>query len=255
MKKFMISMISSLMMLGFATEVQAAVRAQERVLIILTDLDTHGIPELAPLYSTLEEVGIGLPRLPILRDNYREIHVLRNQRATLANFKALSLALANRPEIEAIDVFLMLHGLDGRLAFADRRYNMADMQSFMTSARNATEEARITTMKRKFRLMYNTSCFGSSHRSAFRNMGFDVVVGSIAVNANSEAEYPSFLALWNGGARLQDAFVPTNNPAALVVTDGPLVTAGRFMNNFLRHVNSRKVFSGNTAITINTDPR
>lgn len=254
MKKTIFSAIIGLsVMLGAAATAQAAVPAQNRVLVIVTDLDTHGVQELAPLYTALEDIGSTLPQMPILRNQYREIHVLRNNRATLADFRSLALSLSSRSEVRAIDVFLMLHGQTDRLVFADRSYNMEQMTSFMNTRRDVREAARVLVMQKKFRLMYNTSCFGASHRAAFRKIGFDAVVGSIAVNANSEVEFPSFLALWNVGARLTDAFAPTNNAVALAAADGPLRATGQIFNNFLKHIDSRKVFSGNTAMTINTD--
>lgn len=253
MKKMTLSVISMILMTVCATTAQAAVPAQNRALVIVTDLDTHGVQELVPLYTVLEDIGAGLPQMPVLRNQYREIHVLRNNRATLGDFRALALSLSGRAEIRAIDVFLMLHGQTDRLVFADRRYTMEQMTSFMNTRRDAREAARVLVMQRKLRLMYNTSCFGASHRAAFRSIGFDAVVGSIAVNANSEVEFPAFLGLWNAGARLSDAFAPSNNPVALAAADGPLRATGQIFNNFLKHVDSRKVFSGNTAITISTD--
>lgn len=240
-------------LLGTSTA-DAAVGRQSRVLIILTDLDTHGFPELAPLYQTLENIGVGLPNLPVIRDNYLEIHTLQNQAATLARFRSLAERLAMRSEVKAIDVILMLHGGAERLYFANGGVDVADMAEYMTRTTDSASVERVRQMKKKFRMMYNTSCFGSSHRSAFRSVGFDAVAGSIGVNANSEAEFPSFLALWNSGVGFEAAFAPTNNDVALAMTDGPLRTAGEWGRNFLARVNSKKRFSGATALTINSDP-
>lgn len=234
---------------------QAVVRPQDRALIIITELDTGGLRELAPLYSALEDIGAGLPRLPILRQQYREIHVLKDRDATTQKFKAMGLHLASRPEIKAIDVFVMLHGLTNRLLFANGTITPDRLAQFMTTSTNTREARLVLEMKKKFRLLYNTSCFGASHRAGFRQMGFDVVVGSIAVNANAEVEYPSFLTLWNAGANIRDSFAPSNNSVALAAADGPLRLAGQFGNNFLRHIDSRKVFSGDVLMTINSDPR
>lgn len=100
--------------------------------------------------------------------------------------------------------------------------------------------------------MYNTSCFGSSHRAMFREVGYDAVVGSIGVNANSEFEFPSFLGLWTMGATIENALAPTNNPYMLGLADGAIRAIGEFRNDILAETNSRKVISGDRDLTINT---
>lgn len=238
-----------------ASQAFAAVPASRRALIIVNELDSTGIQELAPLYSTLETLTIALPTLPVVRNNYGTIRVLRNQNATLANFRANARALALNPNIDAIDVILALHGKDRKLKWSDGTVNMEDTVAFMNAAGNATEAQIRTTVRRKLRMVYNTSCFGASHRSMLLTIGFDAVVGSIGVNANSEVEYPSFLAQWNLGQTFGASFAATNTPVALAATDGPLVATGNLFNNFLKHVNSKKVFGGNVNIRIHSNPQ
>lgn len=248
--------LALLLVLGLASWAEAATLTKsERVLVIVTDLDTHGIPELAPLYATLEDIGIGLPQLPILKNAYREIHVLRNANATLAKFRSKLRQLGSRPEIKAIDTFLMLHGLANELVFADGRVTTAEMVEFMAHAPTAAERVQRIMTRKKLRIMYNTSCFGSSHRNEFLQMGYKAVSGSVKVNANAGVEYPSFLGLWTAGATFEESFLPSNNPTALAMADGPLVAAGTLANNFLKHVDSRKILDGDLGIRINTDAR
>lgn len=250
------TLLTALLLLAtFSASADAAVPAARRALIIVNELDSTGIQEIAPLYSTLEHLTIGLPTLPVVRNNYAVIRVLRNGNATLATFRATARSLAVNPNIDAIDVILALHGRDQRLKWADATVNMQNTVAFMNTANSAAEASVMNTLRRKFRIIYNTSCFGASHRTALRAIGFDAVVGSIGVNANAEAEYPAFLAAWNLGSSFGNAFAVTNTPAALAVTDGPLVAAGIAFNNFLKNVNSKKLFSGNTNITINSNPQ
>ncbi len=239
--------------IALAVEAHAQpILAPSRALIIVNELDSTGIPELAPLYTLLENLTNGLPNLPVVNSGYREIHSLRNNNATLAQFRTLARQLASRPEIRAIDVFMVLHGKPGELKFRDGTVEMSEMVEFMNNAGSVAEQVVVTRTKRKLRMLYNTSCFGASHRTALRNIGFDVVSGSIGVNANAEVEYPSFLALWNLNSTFNQALAPTNTPPALALTDGPLVASGVLLNNFLKNVNSRKVISGNANVRIST---
>lgn len=240
---------------GLYSEAFASVPASRRALIIINELDSTGIPELSPLYSTLENLTIGLPTLPVVRNNYAVIRVLRNNAANLAAFRSNARTLALNPNIDAIDVILALHGKPEKLKWADGTVNVADMTAFMNQANTAAEQATLSLVRRKLRMVYNTSCFGASHRAALRAIGFDAVVGSIGVNANAEAEYPAMLAQWNLGQSFIGSYAATNNDVALAATDGPLVATGNLMNNFLKHVNSKKLFSGNVALTINSNPQ
>jgi hypothetical protein len=240
-------------LLTTAAQSFAAVPSSRRALLIVTELNSTGIKELAPLYSTLETLTTGLPNLPVVRNNYGTIRVLRNNNATLANFRAQARSLALNPNIDAIDVILALHGQERKLTWSDGAVDMEDTVAFMNAANNVAEGSVRTSVRRKLRMVYNTSCFGASHRSMLLSIGFDAVVGSIGVNANAEAEYPSFLALWNLGQTFGASFGPTNTAPALALTDGPLIATGNLFNNFLKQVNSRKVFGGNTALTINSN--
>jgi hypothetical protein len=100
--------------------------------------------------------------------------------------------------------------------------------------------------------MYNLSCFGKSHQQELFKMGFDAVVGSQAVNANAEIEYPSFLSRWTRGLSVQRSLAPANTRAALYLADEPLRKIGRAQNNFLKKVNSKKSVFGNSRININS---
>ena len=241
-------MTAMLLMFGLAFQAQAQVPASARGLIIITELDSTGIPEISGLYRTLEDLTIGIPTLPGIRNSYADIVTLRNGTATMAHLRHQMRRMAARNDIRAIDVILALHGADNKLRFRDEAVTMQNMQTFMNEG---TPEV-VARTKGKLRLIYNTSCFGASHRAAFRNIGFDVVIGSVGVNANSEVEYPSFLGLWNSNNSVAASMIPSNNPVTLAVTDGPLVATGNFLNNFLKKVNSKKLFSGNTAIRIST---
>lgn len=237
---------------GGPDKANASVPPTQRALIIVNELDSTGIPELGPIYSTLENLTDVLPNLPILRSGYAEIHMLRNAAATLVNFRAVARGLANRPEIAAIDVFMVLHGRSEKLKFRDGLVRLSNMQEFMLQTGSFAEGLTVSRMKRKFRMLYSTACFGASHRGEFRNMGFDAVSGAVGVNANAEVEYPSFLARWRAGQSFGSAIGATNSDAMVSVVDAPLVATGVLLDNFLKYVNSKKLMSGNIGIRIDT---
>ena len=140
-----------------------------------------------------------------------------------------------------------LHGATNKVYFREGGVEMSSLLTQMTSPSASMSAAQITTMKRKLRMIYNLSCFGQSHNNEFRSMGFDVSVGSVGVNANSEVEYASVLTQWSFNWKFIDTFNATNNDVALAITDQPVRAAGI-------PANSKKMFAGLTSLTISSDP-
>lgn len=245
MKKITLT-IAALLLTMISNQAQARIDKQDRVLVVVSELQTHGPQNLRQLYGAIEELT-QLSTSVILGDDYREVHMLKGVNATAANFKSKIQSLSRNPSIRAIDVVFSLHGSSNRVYFREGGVDMSRLLTQVTETSASMTAAQITTMKRKLRMIYNLSCFGQSHNNEFRSMGFDVSVGSVGVNANSEAEYASVLTQWSFGWKFIDTFNATNNDVALAITDQPVRLAGI-------PANSKKMFAGATQLTISSDP-
>jgi len=108
MKK--VSVLSALVVLGFlsAGQVQAEVTKSQRALVVVSEMDSDGIPELHDVYSALEVATAEVPRR-ILSIQYGQVIVLKNQQATLVNFRQTLRNLAGLSHIKAIDVIRWEH--------------------------------------------------------------------------------------------------------------------------------------------------
>jgi len=230
----------------------ASVAVRNRALVVVAELDSRGAPELNGLYRALEELT-QVTVQGILGDKYDRIDILTGGRATFPEFKRVVKDLSRDPNVLAIDVIMSVHGDPGKLAFQDRTWKTADMQSEMLAVSSRQDTIDKMRMKKKLRMIYNTSCYGASHRQNFLNMGFKVANGSIGVNANSEVEFVPALIAWRSGVAFKDSFNASNNDLALALADGPLQMAGRAARNSLAKVNSRKLFSGAVTMKINSD--
>jgi hypothetical protein len=230
------------------SEVETLVSYKHRALVIMTELDQRGAPELKYLYQALEKLTVNIPTE--LYDDYRFIETLPNNLATIDNLKKTLLTLTENPQIESIDMILAVHGNEGTLSFADGRVQVKELTERILNGGDSQE--KISLMRKKLRLMYNLSCFGKTHQQELFKLGFDAVVGSQAVNANAEVEYPSFLSRWTRGLNLQKSLAPSNTRVALYLADEPLRKIGRAQNNFLKKVNSKKSIFGKSQITINS---
>lgn len=231
---------------------QADVNKHARVLVVVSELDSNGSPELAPLYGALETLT-QITTQTLLGSEYKEIYFLKNRLATVTAYGNLVRRLADDPTIRAIDTIMSVHGSPGALSFSDGVRNMASLERAVYPA--GTSASLEAAVRRKLRMMYNLSCFGRSHNATFRAMGYDIVAGSEGVNANSAIEFAPVLTNWKLGGKFVDGFNATNSDAALWVNDGPIRAAGEWQRNSLARTNSKKYFAGFSTTRINSDAR
>lgn len=246
MKKMTLAIVATLTALMSLTA-QARIDKEDRVLVVVSELQTHGPQNLRGLYRTIEDLTAGSTSA-VLDDDYSRVIHLRRTNATVSNFVSQLQGLSKNPNIKAIDVIFSLHGADNKVYFREGGIRMSDLANRLTAVSSSMTAAQITTMKKKLRMVYNLSCFGQSHNNEFISMGFDVSVGSRGVNANSEAEYVPVLTAWSFNWKFIDGFNASNNDVALAAADSPVRLMGI-------PADSKKFFSGAATITISTDPR
>jgi hypothetical protein len=180
----------------------------------------------------------------LLAVNYGRYQKLYGGNATRARFLNVLENLGNEPAVKAIDVLVMLHGLDGKLIFVEDTYASAEL-----SAR-----IKELNLSDKLRMLYSTACYGSSHADDFVAAGFSAALGAKKVNANAAAEVPVLFTMWANGARLRDAVAAGESP----ITRLPLDEAARWFGKMNKvswrdEVNSDKVIIGSDSITIASD--
>jgi hypothetical protein len=238
----------------FSFPALSRVKVSERALIVISELNTYGIPELEPLYRALERLTT-LSVDQYLENSYRKIIYLTNNDATFEKLIIKSKELALDSKIKAIDVILSLHGSPDRLYFANKSWSMSALQNKFFSQFSAQEENLLRTLRKKFRIMYNLSCYGVTHNQAFLNLGFDVSTGSKKVNANSEVEFLGVLYNWKNYFPFKEAFEFSNNDWALFLADEPIRRLGEIQNSpALKQVDSKKIFLGRVQTRITSDP-
>lgn len=241
--------------LTLAIQAKAEITKNERVLVVVSELDEHAPRDARDLYRTLENLTRAIPN-GVLASEYSRVIMQKDRLATMNNFVNLMRTLALDNSVQAIDVIMSLHGSTNRLHFFEGGQSITSLQNAMLRATTPAQRDLVTKLKKKLRLMYNLSCFGDSVNEEFVAMGFDTSIGSAAVNANSDVEFPSFVGMWRLGFSVSQALAPTNNDAALFVHDGALRTAGQISGNtMLQQVDSKKEIEGRSGLNIKTDPR
>jgi hypothetical protein len=221
--------------------VNRTVSKEKRVLLIVNCLAEHGDQRLRFLYQFIESAGVETARR-LLERHYRQISVLRDREATHAGFLDRLKTLAEDKTIDAVDLFLQLHGEPGKVRFHDH----------WVSTMRLREEIKRAAGRDCLRLVYNTSCYGDTHSDDLLKAGFKVSVGARKVNASAAAEFPIFCRQWPGAGSskplpVKELILKADLPKPRQVQDQ---LAGRYFSD----VDSKKVVRGNGAVTIDMMP-
>jgi hypothetical protein len=233
---------------AFAAE---TISKEDRILVVLSELDSTGAPELEQLYRALEDLTghfVGA----LLQDKYKKIITLKNGNATLANFKQTIYREAIKTDVKAIDVIMSVHGAPTKLALSEGTYTKEEMRDEMMRVNGKKEMVNKIFVKKKLRVLYNLACYGGRNMQIMKDMGFAAVNGARGVNANSEVELVPALTAWANGLSFKNSFAASNNPIALFASDAVLRETGRIAKNMLKDVDSEKLFDGEFNKTINS---
>ncbi len=217
------------------------VTRDKRILLVANCLAEHGDSRFRRLYEFIELAGVDFARR-FLGAHYREVNSLRDNEATWPAFLQWLATTGGRQEIEAVDLFFQLHGVQGRVRFFDRWVSAAEMGS---KIKKAVAPGRL-------RLVYNLCCYGDSHSAAFLNAGFDTAIGALKVNTSAAVEYPLFCRLWPGRGSS-----PETSPAigeVLRRADRPLprLVQDLVARRYFGDTDSKKTLKGKNTLTIFT---
>lgn len=211
----------------------------QRALIVLTSLskDFGGMARL--FYALTEAAAVCVARL-LLRSQYAVVVVRRGVQATQQEFLSALREVSDRPGIEAIDVFLHMHGLPCTFCFYDEHASSAALRDGIAS---------LGLPAGRLRLLYNTGCYGDSQNE--RDMlgaGFTTAIGAHKVNATGAAEFPIFCVLWRMGRSVESILRVADHPALRAVQDA---VAQVFLSPTRRRdVVSRKIVRGQAGLRI-----
>lgn len=216
-------------------EGRKTVAKEERDLVVVADLSTHGVDKFKWLYRFIEANAVGMAQRN-LGDSYRQILALTGENATLAGFhQGLASLAESATSPRAVDVFVNLHGAPGALWFHEGAYGTSEIKDAL-----ATHDA----LTPKLRLLYSTACYGDSHAEDFLAAGFQVASGSLKVNSNSPFDYPTTMNAWKAGDPFASAQEKGNNEVWRKFYDGIAKNQG------FEDADSTKIVHGDKALTI-----
>lgn len=200
---------------------------EKRALLVVANLSDGGDAMLQKLYEWLDINAVNIAKL-ILEDEYHHIDTLTGDHVTKANFIDRIIANAQDPQIEAPDVFLVLHGLEGKLFFDDGAAKSSDLR----------DKIKTASIQHRLRLLYSTACYGASHAQDFVDAGFRTASGALKVRANGPYDYPAQLYNWKEGKTYKSTVKAGNHPLWMTIHDKIAETLG------FDDVNSEKIIKG-----------
>lgn len=208
-----------------------------RALLVVNNTVAMGDARYRGLYQFLEASGDAVAH-GICGPHYQTVRSLNAGAATVQGFLDALRDLAQGPGIQAVDAIVNMHGAEGCLLFAATGAGGLPVASLADKLINLNQAG-------KLRLLYNTSCYGHSHASSFKQGGFNAVIGGRRVVCNSASEYPVLLSNWVAGQGVETALAPAQAAPLREPMDHFARTTLGFAD-----ADSFKLVSGDGALTI-----
>ena len=164
----------------------------------------------------------------------------------LDKFKNALQTAASPSAVKTVDVIFNTHGNTNQVVFKDGPKSTTTVQNSLSGLSAGT--------RAKFRAIFSTACFGSTHLGMWTNIGFSVADGSTGIYADSAISFPALLGKWALEGTFSDA-VGVANAAGKPADDA----AKAYYNlndraNDAARVNSHREIAGNGLIRIYSLP-
>jgi hypothetical protein len=199
------------------------------------------------LYKFIEASSEGIAAT-ILGPQYRKIHVLKGNNATLTNFKNKLRDSANTAGVKAVDILFNTHGASNKVFFKEG--------GLTTSAVKTQLLTLAAGVRAKFRAAFSTACFGETHRSLWTSVGFNAAEGSVGIYADSAVSFAPLLMRWATEGTFAEVVQVANAADIGNAADNLAIAYYRNTHDMARaaQVNSTRVMSGDTSIRIYSAP-
>lgn len=159
----------------------------ERELVQIIYLSSGYTGNELALYDFIENSSAALAAT-LLGPVYNCIRVIRGNDATLTNFKKELTAATSASSAGAVDVMFNVHGATDSIPLKDGNHTIANVQTCLSSIP--------PVLRKKFRAVFSTACFGASHLNMWRQVGFDVACGARGIYADSASSFAPMLGKW-----------------------------------------------------------
>ncbi len=230
---------------GSANAATPVTKAQREVVIFSPGLAQGTFLERA-FYDFVELNAIGLATAT-LGTRYNTVHIVKGTAATRAGLANTLNTIASKSTVRAVDLVFITHGLTEEVVLADDRWSINQVRDRIRLGLTLADRA-------KLRMVFSTACFGASHNARWLEAGFKVASGGKRIYADSATSYPAFLGTWALGATFGVAVAAANASDPLRLQDNAAKVLLRNEGFPNPDVDSTRVVSGASSLTIGTMP-
>ncbi len=247
--RFLMAAVAALLLVSGTGPGSAASvsKGQREAIIFLVDL-SQGSSLERQFYDVVEFAAISLAQAS-LTPNYQKVTTVQGSGSTLGGLRQALKTAASKSTVRAVDLIFVTHGLSSEVLFRDGRKTANQVRDEITNNLTSAE-------RNKLRMVFSTACFGTTHRTAWRNAGFRTVSGSEGIYADSALSYPAFLAAWVAGQSFSSAVGIANGIDPFRISDNAAKAwfDSKNQRDLSRQVNSVRVISGSGSLKIDNIP-
>jgi hypothetical protein len=225
---------------------------RELVQIIYLSGSYNGAEKL--LYDFIE-IGSGELVRTKLENDYKMYHRIHGNDATLQKLKDTLIAAGSSSTTTAVDLVVCLHGNSDKLGFYVNDPSKKNTEKVTNDAIKTALLQIPANIRKKFRMLFSTACFGQTHLRMWNEVGFDCASGSLGVYADSEVSLLPFLNNWEREKTFAESIKASNDADVNNVADEIAKAYYRSVGKDASEIDSTRVTRGDGSVRIYTTPR
>jgi hypothetical protein len=206
------------------------------------------------LYDFIE-LGSGEAVRSKLENDYKMYHLIHSNNATLQKLVETLTAAGSSSTTHAVDLVVCLHGSSDKLGFYKNDPSIKDTE-FLSNDVIKTELMKIPlNIRKKFRMLFSTACFGQTHLRMWNDIGFDCASGSLGVYADSEVSLLPFLNSWEHEKTFAESVKASNDADVNRIADEIAKAYYKSVGKNASQIDSTRVTGGDGLVRIYSTPK
>lgn len=230
------------------------VKKNNRELVQIIYLSGNLIGGERLLYDFIE-IGSGEMVRSKLEDDYKMYHLIHSNNATLPKLVEKLTAAGSSSTTTAVDLVVCLHGTTDKLGFYKNDPSNKNTELLSNDIIKAALLGIPANIRKKFRMVFSTACFGQTHLRMWNDIGFDCASGSLGIYADSEVSLLPFLNSWEHEKTFAESVKASNDADVNNIADEIAKAYYRSVRKDDSQIDSTRVIRGDGLVRIYSAPK